>query len=504
MKFKPIARVMTAAVASLALAACSSGGDGGSAKGGDLVVAMGGEPTSLDPLLVSDGQRDVFSLNVYEGLTGRSPDGEITPLLAESWKEDGTAWVFKIRSGVTFHDGSEMEPEDVVASYKRLLDPALESEVADSFMPGVKDVAVTGPDEVTITTEMPTPFVANNASEVVIVPAEYAASDDKRLTTEMVGTGPYAFKEWKRGQSLSVTRYEDYWGENPSDVSTATYRFQADPSVRLASLKSGEAQIAHSMPAELAQGWNTVISGPISEVMNLVLNAKAGSLTDIDLRRAIAAAIDQNSICQDLYNGYCAPASQRINSAVFGFNPDLKPYTFDLAAAKDLVAKAGGDADVRLAVPTGRWPLDRELGQVVEKMLTDAGFKVDAEYSEIGAWVQDALLLGSNPDEAPNVILSGNSNDVLDSHFSLGVGVTCDAAFSPICVPALDQEIAAASVNMDRDSREAAYKSIWSEVNDLFVFVPLTNLDQVHLAADGLTWKLSTGVHMYLKDIKLN
>ena len=139
-------------------------------------MAIGAEPGSMDPLLKSDGQRDAWSFSVLEGLTQRTNDigvEGIAPLLAESWTVDGTSYLFNLRQGVKFHDGTDLTADDVVASYERMLQP--DSELIDQFI--AADTTVEKVDDYTVRIGRPTadPLIVGQASLIAIVPAEWAA-----------------------------------------------------------------------------------------------------------------------------------------------------------------------------------------------------------------------------------------------------------------------------------------------------------------------------------------
>ena len=494
----------------LVAAACGgsgdSTGDGASASEGDdssLVIGLGGNITSLDPLIVSDGQRDVVGMNVHEALTTRSADGTIEPQLAESWTSDGLTWTFQIREGVTFHDGSPLTADDVVASFERLLDPTLNSEIGPSRMGSVTDVSATGPLEVTITTSVPDPTIANNASLVVIVPAEWADPANNRMESEMMGTGPYRFVSWNRGQSISFERYDDYWGEQPQ-VAAFEARFMPEPAVRSAALRAGEIDIAHNMPPDIDSGGAQVITGELSEVVVGRLNTKTGPLENLELRKAANAAINREAICEDLFAGRCTLASSNVIDDVFGANDSLEPYEFDPERARQILEDEDAVGTVlTMHVPNGRWQNDRQVGEVLAAMLEDVGFSVEAQYLEIGTWLEGYFSIQQDPGGAPDIATLASSNDSFDSSVSLAINFLCEGRASGFCDPSVDAMINEARATMDVDEREELYRDVWARLHELHASMPVVIVDQVHLAREDITWEPRSQVFMYMSEVSV-
>lgn len=482
----------------------SSGGDAGGAAAGEqsLTFGIGGEMRSLDVLIVSDGVRDMFTMNVNETLTRLGPDGDFVPLLATDWTADGNTWTFNLREGVTFHDGSELTSEDVVASFDRGLSP--EGEVLPSVLSAVTDVAAVDDHTVTITTENPDPTIPAGVSLVTIVPAEWADPADTRMTGEMMGTGPYRFVEWRRGRDIAFERFDGYWGDEPQ-IDAFTVRFMPDEAARLAALEADEIDVAYNMPADQADRAPKVIAGDIAEMYYMRLNSLAGPLTDVDLRRASVLAIDREAICEELFAGYCNPAhGQVILPEAFGFNPDLEDYPYDPDEARRIIEGNGGaPIAIDLVGPVGRYPKDRELGQAIEQMLEDVGFDVNGQYLEVGQWAEDYLEIEESPETAAPFNLAAHNNEVFDSAFSLTIVAQCGSPTAAYCDPAIDERVAAARSLLDDDAREAEYQAIWAELYDAYVFNPILAQQQVHLVQENVQWEPLPVNFTFVSEIEL-
>jgi peptide/nickel transport system substrate-binding protein len=484
--------------------ACSAFAPAWAGDAQSLVVGLAAEPQGgLDALVRDDGQRDIFTMNVYEALTQMDASGKIVPMLATEWRSEGNDWIFKLRSGVKFHDGRAMTPADVVASFERAINPDLKPDT--TYLSGVTGASVVGTDSVKITTAAFDAAVPSRAKHIIITPADWAAPTDKRLDDQMMGTGPYRFVAWNRGQDIQMERFADYWGTKPS-IEKVDFRFIPDASVRQAALEAGEIQIAYGMSGDLADSAPKVISAPLSEVMILRPNQLYGPMMDLDLRKAVNLAIDRKTICEALYGGFCTPAEgQPIIKQVLGYNPDLKDYPYDPAAAKKILeGKNAVGTTLTMAVPIDRWTKGRELGQAIAAQLEAVGFKVDANYEEIGKWIVQHRAVATDPSGAADLSLYGTSNELFDSQFSYAQALMCGAPTSGFCDKDIDAEIVASRAIVDEAGRSKAYQKIWSEFHDANAVVPIFALDQVHFVAKNIDWKPSPQIHMFVKDITIN
>jgi peptide/nickel transport system substrate-binding protein len=494
-------RISAVALLALALSAASPAL---AADDASLAIGIASEPNAtLDALVRDDGQRDIFTMNVYETLTRLDADGNIVPLLATEWHNDGNDWIFTIREGVKFHNGQELTPADVVASYERAINPDLNPDT--TYLSGVLSVTQEGEHDVRIKTAAFDPAVPTRAKHVIIVPADWADPADHRLDTEMMGTGPYRFVAWNRGQDIEMERFDGYWGDKPS-VAKVDWRIMPDAAVRLAALQAGEIQIAYGMSGDLADSAPKVVSGPFSEVMIMRPNALYGPLMDADLRHAVNIAIDRQTICDALYGGYCTMTQgQPIIPQVLGYNPDLQEYPYDPDGARKILEEKNAVGTVlTLAVPTDRWAKGRELGQAVAAQLEAVGFKVDAQYEEIGQWIVQHRAVVTDPSGAADLSLYGTSNEMFDSVFSYDQALSCGGPTSAFCDKDIDAAGLAARAIADPAERAKAYQAVWKMYHDAYASVPFFSLQQVHFVAPNIDWQPSPQVHLFVKDVTVN
>jgi peptide/nickel transport system substrate-binding protein len=471
-----------------------------------LSIAIGAEPGSMDPLLKSDGQRDAWSFSVLEGLTQRTNEigvEGIAPLLAESWEVDGTAYIFHLREGVTFHDGSDFTADDVVASYTRMLQPG--SELLNQFI--TDDTTVEKVDDYTVRIGRPVadPLIVSQASLIPIVPAEWADLDDNRLADAMVGTGPYRFDGWDKGQEIRLSRYDDYWGDKPQ-INEVVIRFLTEEATRLSALQAGEVQLARNMSPDNVGVAPKVVAGFVSEVLIVRLNAEHGPLTDVRVRQAINHAIDREAIIEEIYGGFAVPAQgQEVAQYVFGANPDLQDYEYDPDLAAQLIQEAGVQGEtVVMSATTGHWAKDREVAQAIAGMIETAGLTVDLQFPEFSIWVEDLFVAAEDDTLASDLAPYNHSNELFDSSKTIGQNLECAGAASTYCNPEVDALARQALEETDPEARERLYHEAWELMWDDAAFAAVADVQQVHFTSENLIWEPPVDGFMRIQFMSFN
>ena len=490
---------LTAAIA-LVVSACGGGGDEeGAGGGGDapdtLAVSIGAEPGSLDPLLISDGQSSIYQWSVYEGLTARN-GSEVEPLLATEWELDGTSWIFTLREGVTFHNGEPLTAADVVASYERVFGEGgrLSFLVEDTVVEAVDDSTVS------ITRPVADPSTPLRASLIAIAPAEYADLSSDRLITEQMGTGPYKFDGWERTQEITLSAYEDYWGEQPA-IERISIQFDEEEAVRLASLQTGEIDMALNMPADLASDEFEVAATPVSEIAMVRLNSLAGPFADERVRLAAALAINRDLIIEQVYGGYAEPATQAIAPYVFGFNPDLEPREFDPERARQLLEEAGAaGAPVELMGSRGRWTSDAQLGEALAAMLRDVGFTVELQQPPFTEWLE--VWFDPNDAAAPEMVLVNHSNELFESAKSVQQLLTCEGESSATCFPELNELALQALDEPDEEQRQLLYEQVFEIAHERILYLTIAEVPRLSFLDEGLEWDALPGGFLLFQDMR--
>ncbi|MBO6718554.1 MAG: ABC transporter substrate-binding protein [Rhizobiaceae bacterium] len=323
-----------------------------------LVIGQIAEPKSLDPHAVTAVNDFRILVNVYDGLT-RYKDGtlEVEPSLAESWdiSDDGTTYTFKLREGVTFHDGSPFNAEAVKFNFDRMLNE--DHPYHDTgpfplsfFFSSVEEV--TAVDDLTVEfqlSESYAPFLSNLAYPTgLIVSPEAVKEHGADFGRNPSGTGAYKFEEWEANARVVVTRNEDYWDGAPP-MEALIYRPITDANTRIAEMLSGGLDIMVEVPPDSLQQFRGDEEFQVYEqagphVWFLILNAKEGPFADKLIRQAANYAINKQALVENILQGTADVAAGPTPPAfAWAYNDSLEPYPYDPEKAKALLEEAGYD-----------------------------------------------------------------------------------------------------------------------------------------------------------------
>lgn len=374
---RPLRITVTASIAAMALAiggctGAAGGGDGEIRNAGLIVHHQNAEPTSLDPARTEQGEKgEAFIDNVYERLLDVGTDGpDLIPSLATEVpttenglvSEDRLVYTFPLREGVVFHDGTDFSADDVVFSWERVMTMNLPEGQAAALVDSVESVVAVDDFTVEVTlTEPDASFlysvVLNTAASVVSPEAVeenggvVADTPNEWMDTNMVGTGPYTFGEWRRGESLSMDIFEGYWGE----PAKANVRWDITPeeSSRVLALIAGDADIIDLSPSnvtdvEEAEGVSIITGGLLLEPIHLGFNMRSDNLPSGDtipadffadkrIRQAFNYAFDYDTYINSFLDGYGARYTAYVPQGVFGYDESAPVYEYDLEKAAELM-----------------------------------------------------------------------------------------------------------------------------------------------------------------------
>lgn len=359
-----------------------------------ITLGMVLEPPNLDPTGGAAAAIDeVVYANLFEGLTRFGPDGSVQPALAKSWEvsEDGTVYTFMLHDSVTFHDGSEMNADDVVFSLDRAR--AEDSTNAQkALFAGISSVEAVDPLTVKVTLSEPNgnfPFNMAWGDAVIVAPESIETA-----ATSPVGTGPFVFTEWVQGDHVTLTRNENYWGDAPA-LTTATFKFISDGNAAFAAMMAGDVDVFPRFPApELIQQFAadprfTVLEGSTEGETILAMNNKSDALSNVTLRKAIAHAINRQEIIDGAMFGYGTP----IGTHFAPHNPDYVDLTelsaYDPDGAKALLADIGEVAPLRLMLPPPTYA--RRGGEIIAAQLREVGIDTEITNLEWAQWLEQVF-----------------------------------------------------------------------------------------------------------------
>ncbi|WP_236967113.1 ABC transporter substrate-binding protein [Microbacterium aurantiacum] len=396
-------------VAALTLAGCSAGEsvdiDGADSVDGDvLIAAIGGEPDQLDPQRTSSYFAFEVLENVFDTLVAPDENLEMQPALAESWEvsDDQLTWTFDLRDGVTFHDGSEFTSEDVVYSYRRIIDEQLAN--AWKFA-AITDIAAPDDDTVVITVAQPTPNLLSNLGGfkgMAIVQQENVESGD--ITTAPIGTGPFSVTGYSSGDRITLAANSDYWGGAP-ELAGVEYRFISEPATALAALRAGDIHWTDVVPPQQVselESDDTVQLGltPSSDYWYLALNEAREPWNDVRVRQALAYAIDRDAIVQAVSYGTAALNQLAIPEQSVWYTA-YDEYSTDLDTAQALLDEAGFTGGTLDLLATSDYPETVTAAQIIASNLEPLGIDVEIRQPDFSTWLDeqntgnfDMLMMG--------------------------------------------------------------------------------------------------------------
>lgn len=503
-----LCRVVFVPLLALGLVAAACGDDGETGSGGDgtsggqITIALGSEPTSLDPHLVDDGGERAINDNVYETLLTRSATGELQPgLAAELPKQiDETTWEFTLKEGVSFHNGEPFNADSVVASVERMVGLIADGKTDnDGFFKSLTGAEKVSDYVVRIKTDAPDGVLPARMYWLKMIPA--SAKDNPDLSDSVVGTGPYKLSAWNKGVNVVLEANPDYV-DGPPKISKVTYEFIDDGATRLAGLKSGKYDLITNLaPQDVSQAPKAV-SVLAQEHPIIILDADDGITKDVNVRKALNLAVDKEAILETLFGGYgVVDRGQLLSPSILGFNDDLEPYPYDPAEAKRLIEAAGVKGQsIQLVGESGRWLKDRELLEAVAGYWKEAGLDVKLEILEFGAYL-DVLFDRENRADAVYV---SSSNDILDADRQLSTYYQAGGVGSSNSDKALADLIDKGRSTVDPDERAEIYAEAVKIAYDKAYFVWTVNNEDIYGTSTRLVWEPRVDSKLLVKDMSVS
>ncbi|MCH9275093.1 ABC transporter substrate-binding protein [Bifidobacterium amazonense] len=409
MKRKSLITALIAAVSActLALSGCGSGTSAAAKvdeskpqSGGDLVVVRSSDATSLIPT-VSSENLDIWVVElIYEPLFLPKADGSgVEPAVADKYEEssDHLTWTFHIRDGVTFSDGTPITSKDVKFSLEKASDPSAPFNFTNS---SIASIETPSDDTVVIKTKTPwTPLLSDLAiSSNGIVPADYGGKTAEEFAEHPIGSGPFKFDSWTKGQDLKLVKNDKYRIKGKPYLDSVTFRVVPDDNTRALQIQGGQADINEFPPYSsiktLKKAKNvTVKAFESSRVDYLTFNTTKAPFDDVHFRRAISYAIDRKALNSATLYGNGEVAGAYLTPALWAHADKLKNMiSFDLDKAKEELkqSKYPNGTTVELATESGN-ANHSSMAQIIQENLNKIGIKVTIKQMD-GATKTDAML----------------------------------------------------------------------------------------------------------------
>jgi peptide/nickel transport system substrate-binding protein len=448
---------------------------------GTLRVALSGEPASLYIPTTPDINSDTAASQLYDPLVQLDDQGKIQPSLAESWEisADGTEYNFRLRQGVTFHNGDPFTADDVVATWKYGSDPNT-SKWPDRYTIATS-VEKVDDYTVKVTTDGPKPLLLVTMWDFwSIIPGKYMDEVGvEGFQQKPVGTGPFMFDSWVKGDHITYKANPNYWQEGLPKAAELTFRFIPDSATRVAAIQTDEIDVVTRLTSEESKSLETVEGvktggHTLSRVYYIAFNNMTTGLDkptmDPKVRQAMNYAVDVDGIIKALFSGYGKRATGFVATGEMGYG-NVQPFAYDPEKAKALLAEAGyaDGFTIDMACPAGAYSSFEEVCQAIVGNLKDVGIMVNLEIMESGQyWDLEAKkqlppLFGDAWQEP-----SGEAYNRLFG--ALGGN---EASYSSWSDPQIDSLLKSISQEVDVDKRTALYEElqVYMQENPPFIYL---------------------------------
>jgi peptide/nickel transport system substrate-binding protein len=370
-----------------------------------LRIGVGTEATTLDPHFYNLTPNSETSYHIFEYLVSWDEAQNLGPGLASSWTQPADdTWVFNLREGVTFQDGTPFTAEDVVFSINRAPNVPNSPASFGQFTARIVKAEATAPHTLKITTNGPHPYLLSDMTQIAVVShiiGANATTEDYNSGKAAIGTGPYRLKEWVRGDRLVYERNEKYWGTKPAWKTVLVKPITA-PAARVSALLAKDVDLINQIPStdikrlrqtsgirvqETPEPRLFYMSPDVERDKSPFVTDKQGNpldrnpLKDVRVRRAISKAMNRDQLVERIMDGLGESAGQFVPEKISGANPAMKPESFDIEGAKKLLAEAGYPDGFGMTIhgPNDRYVNDAKILQAVAQMLTRIGIAVKVE-----------------------------------------------------------------------------------------------------------------------------
>ena len=465
------------------LVICSGAGDAATFR-----IAVGIDPDTLDPVQLTTTTVGNMVDYMVETLTRLAPDGSIQPLLAESWtvSADGLQYTFKLRQGVTLHDGTPFNAEVVKWNFDRLKDPQVRVPGRASYP--IEQTDVLDPQTVRVTLKRPyIPFISalSAGTAGLLSPAAVDKHDNTYQNyTYPVGTGPYVFQERKKGEKISTRKYAQYWGQKPF-YDEVDFRIVPEAATRESLLLAGQVDLIilppiADLPALQRDKRVKVLLAPSNRTIFIAANTQKPPLNDPRVRQALNYAVDKKAIIESILFGAGDPMDAPMAPSLFGYCK-MGIYEYNQARAKQLLGEAGvkPGTPIGLIHPTGRYVQDKEATQAIAGYLREVGLEPQIQTMDWPSYIR-TITTPLDKENTTQLHYLGWAPAFLDSSQQMLEFLSTYAPPNGLATtfynhPEVDAWITAAESENDEAKRRDLYckiaKQVWNDAPWIFLWV---------------------------------
>lgn len=398
--------VLVAAPASLAL-------------GDTLMVAAAYDAKALDPAVMIDAPASFVSIHIHENLLRIDENSKLLPQLAESYEQlDPTTYRFVLRKGVKFHNGEELKASDVKFTMERAMSPA--GSATRAYSKDLESVEVVDDYTVLLKLKQPsTPFLMLlTLSWGGIVNEKAVRAAGEKYAMEPVGTGPFRFVDWQKGDRITLERFDDYWGKKPH-YKTLIFRSVPEPTSRVVELETGAVDLALEIPVNeidrVTSGQDTKLLRTLSSSYTIMgFNCERAPFDNPEVRKAISLAVNTEGIQKAIRRGEGSVPLGPLPAFMPYFDPNLPKHEYNPEKAKAILEKLGLK-NLKMALWTNEKKERVDMATIIQAQLAEIGVTVDIRVMEWGAYFQglkekanDAFMMGwMNNVPDPDPLCSG-------------------------------------------------------------------------------------------------
>jgi peptide/nickel transport system substrate-binding protein len=489
---------------SLVLALLLAPGLAWAAPEGKIVIAQGVDPTTLDTQNQQETPASVVASHLFDTLVERDQNLKIVPALAAELPKlvAPTTWEVKLRRGVKFHNGEELNAESVKFSLERVKTGLRAS---SNFRP-IDKIDIVDPYTVRVQTSKPWPTfttIMTFRQASMYPPKAYAGKDSAFISKNPIGTGPYKLVRWSKDEEIVLEANDQYWRGAPK-IKTVVFRPIPDDAVRVAALQNGEVDVAVNIPPHLA---NIIANHPkifLStapsirtlqlmfvtheyDAQHKLVGPYKGVTADKRVRQAIAYALDVDEIIKGVLDGKAMRTATLLTPLHFGYDPALKPIKQDLGKVKQLLTEAGfpGGLELTLNSPQGRYVRDKEVAEAVTGQLTKAGIRTQLKTYEFVSYLNNLVYVH----KPGPVWLIGWGTPTVDAETVYGPLFRTGSNLGNYHNADFDGMVDQAQTQMDEKQRLATYHRINKLWIDDMPAVPLYQQLDLYGANKRLNWK---------------
>ena len=381
----------------------------------DISIGLGADVTSIDPHYHNLTPNSNIAEHIFDTLVTKDARSRLKPALAESWRAvDDLTWEFKLRRGVKFHDGGDFTAQDVVFTIDRVPTVPNSPSSFSTYTKQITEKIIVDPYTIRFRTAAPYPLMPNDMSTIFILSSRAAKGTTTAGTTTAgattedfnsgkaaIGTGPFRFVRFAKGDRIELTRNDNYWGTKAAWDKVTFRIITADPT-RVAALLAGDVRAIENVPTaditRVAKSNDLTLYRTVSHrLMYLHLDTnrdrspfvtdKAGKpleknpLKDLRVRRAISKAINRQALVERVMEGAAVTSGQLMPEGLFGYTSALKPEPYDVEGARKLLAEAGYPDGFALTLhaPNDRYVNDEQIAQAIAQLLARVGIATKVE-----------------------------------------------------------------------------------------------------------------------------